>query len=372
VRVALLLGTSTGGVGQHVRSLADRLPASGVDVTVVGPAGTDALFGFSATGARFVAVPVPAVPRPSDVRTVRALRRLLPGFDLVHAHGLRAAAFAGLALGRRRPGRTPVVSTWHNAVLARGPQRQLLAGLERLAARRADLTLGASSDLVDRARSLGAPAARLGPVAAPPLVPPGESPAEVRQRLGCLDRALVVAVGRLAPQKDYPVLLAAAADWRDGGPPLRVVIAGDGPLRAEIQGRVDAERLPVLLLGRVDDVAALFAAADVAVLTSRWEARALVAQEALRAGTPLVATAVGGVPELVGDAAVLVPPGDSAGVARHVRRLLADAAERDRLAVLGRARAATWPDEDGTAQDVLAAYRQVAARSDRGRPGRAV
>ena len=67
------------------------------------------------------------------------------------------------------------------------------------------------------------------------------------------------------------------------------------------------------LLGHRDDLGSLLAAADLALLTSTWEARALVAQEALLAGLPLVSTRVGGIAELVGDAAVLVEPGDAAG-----------------------------------------------------------
>jgi glycosyltransferase involved in cell wall biosynthesis len=98
-------------------------------------------------------------------------------------------------------------------------------------------------------------------------------------------------VGRLHPQKGYDTLLSAARQWRERGDGLRVLIAGDGPLQQEMSERIKSERLPVVLLGRRDDVANLLAASDLVVLTSHWEARALVAQEALRAGRPLVATA---------------------------------------------------------------------------------
>ncbi|OMI37381.1 group 1 glycosyl transferase [Streptomyces sparsogenes DSM 40356] len=82
--------------------------------------------------------------------------------------------------------------------------------------------------------------------------------------------------------------------WRALDPQPLLVIAGEGAGRAALQRRIDAEELPVRLLGRREDVPALLAAADVAVLSSRWEARSLLAQEALHAGVPLVATAVGG------------------------------------------------------------------------------
>ena len=128
----------------------------------------------------------------------------------------------------------------------------------------------------------------------------------------------MLTVARLAPQKNLGLVLdvaAALGDRRD----LRFAVAGEGPERAALAERIAAERLPVTLLGHRDDLGSLLAAADLALLTSAWEARALVAQEALLAGLPLVSTAVGGVPDLVGDAAVLVPPGDRAAVAQAVR-----------------------------------------------------
>jgi glycosyltransferase involved in cell wall biosynthesis len=148
------------------------------------------------------------------VSAVRALKRVVAGSEVVHAHGLRAAALTGLAMGRRRPGRTPLVATWHNALLGEGVKRRALAGLERLAVRRADVTLGASSDLVARALELGADDARLAPVAAPALAEPSRGRDAVRSELGVGSRTLVLAVGRLAPQKDYDTLLDAAAAWR--------------------------------------------------------------------------------------------------------------------------------------------------------------
>jgi glycosyltransferase involved in cell wall biosynthesis len=117
--------------------------------------------------------------------------------------------------------------------------------------------------------------------------------------------------------------------------------------------------LPVRLLGRRDDVADLLAAADVAVLPSRWEARSLLAQEALRLGVPLVATAVGGVPELVGDAAELVPHGDAVALAAAVSRLLSDPVRRAELAAAGRAQASTWQTEDETVAQVLSVYDEL-------------
>ncbi|MFB6398671.1 glycosyltransferase, partial [Polymorphospora sp. 2-325] len=147
--VALVLASSTGGVGQHVASVARGLATAGASVTVCGPAGTEEQFRFTAAGARFVAVEIPANPTPADGRAVAALRRVLAGpVDVVHAHGLRAGLVAALA----RPAQ-PLVVTWHNAVLATGLRGRVSRLVERVVARAARVALGASQDLVDRARA---------------------------------------------------------------------------------------------------------------------------------------------------------------------------------------------------------------------------
>ncbi len=356
-----VLATSTGGVGTHVRSLLPALVAAGATVQVCGPAATDELFGFSAAGATFVPVEISAGLAPGgDVRAVRQLRRAITGTDLVHAHGLRAGLVAAAA--RRLPGSHPgLVLTLHNAVPERGGAlRRVLTKVERATVRRADLVLAASGDLAENAWRQGARDVRVAPVSAPPLPAPARPAAEVRAELGVADgRPLVVAVGRLHPQKGYDVLLDAAARWAaDPRPPL-VAVAGDGPLHDELAARIAAERLPVVLLGRRGDVADLLAAADLAVLPSRWEARSLTAQEALRAGTPLVATRTGGLPELLGDGAALVPVGDAAALADAVTGVLGDPARAQALAEAGSRQAATWPDEAATARQLVALYREL-------------
>ncbi len=232
---------------------------------------------------------------------------------------------------------------------------------QRLVARGADLTLGASSDLVELARSLGARKAQLAPVAAPAL-PEVRTPATaVRAELGLGDKPLVLSVGRLAPQKDYPTLLSVAAAVSAQDPDVVFAVVGDGPLRDNLQARIDAESLPVRLLGHRSDVADLLGAADVFLLTSHWEARALVLQEALQAGVPVVATAVGGVPELVGDSAVLAAPGDAPGLAAGVREIFSDPDKAAAMRTEGLKLASGWPDEDEVAKNLLDIYAGLVA-----------
>lgn len=371
MRVVLVLATSTGGVGQHVRALAQGLVGAGVDVLVAGPASTQRAFAFDRTGALFAALEIGTTPRPRlDLVAARRLRGLLTGRDVVHAHGLRAGFVSVLAL-KGLTARPALVVTWHNRMLGTGPRRQVLVALERIVARAADVTLGASQDLVERALELGARDARLGPVAAPRLRPPARGRAQVRDELlhaaGLDDPCtpVVLAVGRLGDQKDYPTLLAAlGAHWPAAlGRPL-LVIAGAGPLREGLASQAAALALPVLLLGQRDDVPELLGAADVFALSSRWEARPLALQEAARAGVAIVATSVGGVPDLLGGAAELVPAGDPAALAAALSRLVGDGAHRRQVAAAVRERAARWPDEAATTRQVRSLYEELAARAD--------
>ncbi|MFD7628326.1 glycosyltransferase family 4 protein [Streptomyces sp. NPDC059851] len=335
----------------HVRSLATGLAARGVRVTVCAPVEAEGEYDFTGAGAQFA---------PD---AVSAMRAACAGADVVHAHGVRAAVRALLALRGRR---VPLVVTWQSGgPAAEGPLGRLGRLLERQVARAAAVVLGASSDQVDLARARGARDARLARPAAPTGpdgAAPGADPGKARAELGAVGRPLVIAIGSLVPHRGYSVLLDAARAWRELEPVPLVVVAGEGPQRAELSRRIEAEGLPVRLLGRRRDAVQLLAAADVAVLPSRWEARSLLAQEALRLGVPLVATAVGGVPELVGDAGVLVPYGDAAALATAVSRLLADPDRRSELAAAGRAQAATWPSEDDTVAQVLSVYDELTER----------
>ncbi|MFI0240671.1 glycosyltransferase family 4 protein [Streptomyces sp. NPDC016845] len=358
LRTVQVLGGGSAGSSAHVRSLAAGLVARGVRVTVCAPSEAERAYGFGGVGAHHL-----AVPRRSDPASVAALRVACADADLVHAHGLHAALRASLALHGRR---VPLVVTWHTRGYAEGARARLLRMLERRVARAASVVLGTSSELVDRARERGARDARLAAVSFPArrlervdAEDAERARSKTRAELGAVDRPLLMAVGSLERHRGYDVLLDAAHAWLDLDPAPLLVIAGEGPERAALQRRIETEGLPVRLAGRRDDVAELLPAADVALLPSSWESRSLLAQEALHAGVPLVATQVGGVPELVGEAAELVPYGDAPALARAVERLLDDPARRAELRDRGRAQAASWPTEDATIAQVLSVYDEL-------------
>ncbi|WP_243028295.1 glycosyltransferase [Thermus albus] len=146
---------------------------------------------------------------------------------------------------------------------------------------------------------------------------------------------LIVSVARLSPQKDPFTLLQAFSFVVWQHPKLCLLVVGDGPLRSELEEM--AKRLGladrVRFLGVRTDVPEVLAGADVFVLSSRYEGNPLSVMEAMAAGKPVVATAVGGVPELVEDgvSGILVPPGDVEALARAIARLVEDVGLRLRL-----------------------------------------
>ncbi len=358
LRIMQLTGTTTGGAGRHAQDLARGLREQGHLVVLAGPADV-----IAALPPPTAVVGITERPRPQDALTVGRLRRLARGAQVVHAHGLRAGALAALALlGRRHPA---LVVTLHNKPVGGSAVRSVGALLERLIARRAHLVLGVSGDLVQRARELGAARAEraLVPAPFPPgqvTGPDGEQRARARAALGLgEDVPVVLTTARLAPQKGLDLLARTAADLHRRVPEVCWLIAGDGPLRAELAAQCEREGLPVRLLGHRSDVPDLLAAADVVVSTSSWEGQPLNLQEALRAGRPVVATDVGGTGEVTGEAARLVPYGDAAALAEQISGLLADPEEAARLGAAARRRAAELPSRADTLAQVQRCYRQV-------------
>lgn len=352
MRVAFVLGTTTGGTGRHVLTLVEELVRRGHQVVVIGPGSVEEQFGFGAAGARFAEVAVSDRPHPvNDLRAVLAVRRLTRGADVVHAHGLRAGALAALA--RRGP-----VVTLHNALTAGGFVGLAYGVLERIVARRAGRVLTVSPDLAQRMTRLGARDVRAALVTAPVPRPPKCTPREVRDELGAGERPILLTVARLAQQKGLETLLdVAAGPWHDARPLF--VVAGEGPLRGELRRRIDAEGLPVTLLGHREDVPDLLGAALALVMPSRWEGQPLTLREALMTGTPAIASNVGGIPEILGDAGILVPYGDVEGLRMAVQELLSSPRAAETLAETAARRGREMPDDDDVVESVLAAYRGV-------------
>lgn len=389
MRVLMVLGDSTGGIGAHVDRLARDLRSLGNEVVLATSASTAATFGWP--DAHLLWPVHRGLSAPRGLVDWHLLKNLAGTVDVVHAHGHQAAVVAAVAVSRARP-RPGFVVSLHNTLPGSvahesdttvgrmplgSPRAQTVASravrtVVGWAVRRAALVTGASDDLVELARLLGARQAELATVASPAvprlLAAPVTTPAErraAREALGgavgpaatgC-DVPLVLTVARIAPQKDLPTLVAAAGSLHS---PARWVVVGGGDERLRASLESELSGIPLDLVGAQPDVEAWLQAADVFVLTSRWEARALVVQEAMAAGLPVVATRTGGLPGLIGEAGLLVPVGDSRAVADAVDRLLDDEGLRRRLSGEARARATTWASPEEEARRWVARYTAAA------------
>jgi glycosyltransferase involved in cell wall biosynthesis len=202
---------------------------------------------------------------------------------------------------------------------------------------------------------------------------PTERVAELRRRLG-LDGPYLLGLGTVEPRKDLPTLVRAFAALA-AELPHRLVLAGlagwgAGELAAAVAASGVADR--ILVSGYVPeaDKAALLSGADVFAYPSRYEGFGLPVLEAMACGTPVVTTTGGSLPEVAGDAATLVDPGDDAALAAALAKLATDPAAREDAAARGRARAATFTWER-CAEATAAAYSRALgspSRSSSARP----
>jgi glycosyltransferase involved in cell wall biosynthesis len=245
-----------------------------------------------------------------------------------------------LGFGAGRAELAEVPSPRVPSLLARLPADQVARGRIRQ-----ELFSSLAQDLVDPVAT--APADAVAPVPVDPVALAQAAPAHSLPP-GDPGAPLVVTISRIAPQKNLPALVEAASRLRRRCTWV-VLGAGDPQLLAQLRRQASALAAPVYFLGQRDEVDQWLRAAEVFVLPSQWEARALVVQEAMAAGTPVVATDVGGLHDLVLGTGLLVPPGDAESIATATDRILTDPRLRDELAARGRERATALPDGPDTA-----------------------
>jgi glycosyltransferase involved in cell wall biosynthesis len=290
--------------------------------------------------------------------------RLGPEYDVVHVHGLRAGWWAAVALRGRKKGERPrLVVTVHNVVLdeVAGRRARFLRRCERALPRQVDAVIATSSAV---AHAMGGTSVVVAPFGPPPV--PARCPRRVRQEHGIgADSPLVVAVGRLHRQKGFDILLDAVPEIVRRVQAARVLIVGDGPLRAHLSARALAPVFggAVRLVGPTADSAGVLAAADVVVVPSVWESGPLVLSEAMALGRPVVATPVGFAPELVDGTTtgLLVPIGDAGALATATAQLLEDPARARAIGAAARRRVGEWLDPDAAVAAILTTYDAVPA-----------
>ena len=342
MRVLLVSGIwppDVGGPASHVPELAGHLAARGHAVEVLTTA---------EAAPADEAYPVHWVGRsltPGLRHAVFALRiaRLARRADAVYVVSVLTRGIVGSRLARRPVlvkltddpayerarrlglfgGDLDVFQAWRG-----GLRTRLLRRLRDTALRRASLVICPSEYLHRHALGWGLEPEHVVVVEnATPELPALPSREEARAALG-VEGPLLAFAGRLGPAKALDVLLDALGELPDA----TLLLAGDGPERARLEARGD-ERATFLGARTRGEVLELFRAADASVLTSAWENFPHTVVEALAVGTPVLATSVGGVPEIVrdGENGLLVAPGDPAAFAAAVRRFLDDPALQERL-----------------------------------------
>ena len=292
----------------------------------------------------------------------RLHRSLRP--DVVHWHAARAHALGALA-SLLVPGPARILSRRVDFRVRRNPGSILLYALP------IDSILAISRGVRDALVRSGVSAGRIEIVPSGidlvPFQAPFDRPA-ARKRLGIADGdLLVLQIAALAPHKSQTDLLRAAAIVREHRPDIRVWIAGEGTLRGDLEAQHRALKLgeAVRLLGFRNDTTDLLRSADLFVISSYLEGLGTSILDAMAAGLPVVATRVGGIPEIVEhqETGLLVPPRDPKALAEAILDLAGDQVRRAAFGARGRERASEF-SADATAERTREAYLRVLRRPD--------
>lgn len=337
--VLQVLRPAAGGMLRHVADLCDGMGRRGIRCTVAGPRGVLDALGVAVPNT--VDAPISASANPVlDMRAVLRVARAARAHDLIHAHGLRGAwigSWAALLVRR------PMVMSAHNVPEARSVLRRF--ALTR-SVRTAHTVVAVSEAVAAGLSKCGVPRERIT------VLPNGVAwrPAPDRDTLGerrlqlsvDAEAFMVAAAGRLSPEKGFDVLVAAAPAVVAGCSGAHIAICGAGPERERLETQIAALGMTnsVRLPGYVADLDRRLSVADVVVVPSRTEGQGLVALEAMALGVPVVASRVGGLPEVVEDqlTGLLVPPDDWEALADALLRLAMDPSLRARLGEAARLR----------------------------------
>jgi glycosyltransferase involved in cell wall biosynthesis len=362
-----VLRAPVGGLFRHVVDLARAQAARGHRIGVI----TDATSGGAAADARLaelapaLALGLTRVPMSrqigaSDMAAVRhvSMRAATAAADVIHGHGAKGGAYARLAACRH----AIRVYTPHGGSLHyrwRSPVGLFYLTAERILKRRTDLFLFESAYGRDIFRAkVGEPGALVR------VVHNGVTQAEFAPVAADPDASDLVFVGELRVLKGVDVLIDAIALLARDRRTVSARIVGDGPDRARFEAAVAAQGLgtAVRFVG-AKPARAAFALGRLLVVPSRAESLPYIVLEAAAAGVPLVATNVGGIPEIFGpDAGALVAPADPTALARALGEALQDPASRRAASSGLTARVRAAFSADAMADAVLAAYRDALAR----------
>ena len=340
IRVVELLATgSNGGAQEHVYNLVTRIDRERYDLTVCSLSSGSAVRKLERAG-----IPVCVIDIPDDDAAVEAVAAHLAAIraDVVHNHMYRAeiigtrAAWRVAGAGLPRP---YVVGTVHSSRVRSDEDRVLIRRLTP----KMDHLIAVSSSIVrkitDEAR-VGAPVTLIYNGVDLERYNHQEPCCTLREEYGLPEEGPIVGVvARLEAEKGHPTLLDAWPHVVAEFPTATLLVVGEGSRREALEAQAAARGVAgsVVFTGRRDDVPAVTAALDVAVLPSYREAQGLTILEAMALSRPVVASRVGGIPEMIEDerTGLLVAPHDSAALATAIGRLLRDHPLADTLARAG-------------------------------------
>lgn len=360
-----------GGPARQIRVLHNELPRHGVSSYILYgqlSKGEDSLF-VPEAHADYIPTLRARISPISDIRATasiwNAIRKYRP--HILHTHMSKAGAlarFAALAVPRRK--RPIIIHTYHGQVLDNYFPKLLsfiFLAIERFLGRHTDALVAITPSLQREIMQhhIGK-RAHWDVVYGLPLedIVTGSvrSQHALRHNLGIPSRHVLVTMpARLAAIKDHDTCLSVAAILTSQRPDIWFLIVGDGPRRKYLEDKTSRlER--VILLGANTNVSTIYAYSDVVILTSRHEGAGAVLLEAAACRVPVVATAVGGIPDVVldGVTGLLSPPGDAEHLAQHLTTLVEDPARRKKMGERAREHAVSEFSSDRLVEDTLRLY----------------
>lgn len=367
-----------GGIKKHLFSLLQNLSQKKIRPIIACSPEMPEQDYLGTLGAAIYHLPICAEIDPiRDWQSARILRQIIrqTGVDIVHAHSFKAGYISVLAdiLQRRN---YAFICTFHNQLhrYDNSLKNYITSAAASIIGRKADHVVVISRALLTEAvQFMRLPEEKVTCVYNG--INPSEfavlpQPGQFRRELGIPDDTLLVGtVARLIPQKGIQYLIEAALILRNRFPKVRYVIAGDGPIRQQLEQQVHMAGLAEIISFtgfrlKIDD---FLAAMDLFALPTLEEGLSIAVMEAMAAAKPVVASAVGGVPELItADTGVLVPPGDAQSLADGIANLLSlDEAKRAAIGACGRSLIAERFTVGQMAEEHVRLYEDLACRRRR-------
>lgn len=359
------LSLRLGGASMRALNLLEAMPPG--RALLAGIAGGDVLARAAERGVRAVSVGT----SKSDPRIIGRLADVIraEGIEVIDTHNPQSKLWGTLAARRTGIALVSTLNSWYFNEHEGRMRGHLYQSIESLTTPRTDRFIAVSKDIDRELQQAGVSAERIALIPNAVTLDPADYPAlpaRIAALPGITPRTrLIVAVGRLVEAKGYPHLIdAAAALPADSA----VIIIGEGHLRPDLEARITqcgiSDRVHLVGFMSREDLLGVVRAAAVFAMPSRTEGTPVALLEAAALGVPVVASRVGGIPELISNGVhgLLVPPADDAELAAALNRLLDNPREARQLATEAQARVQAEFSLEAQLSATLEAYQRAADR----------